>query len=40
MEQFGHCLCANYKSGLRAVARYHANETFRLSKHENCKIKF
>ena len=40
MEQLGHCLCANYGSGLRAAATYHANEAFRLNKHENCKIKF
>ena len=26
MEQLSHCLCANYGSGLRAAARYHANE--------------
>ena len=37
MEQLRHCLCAYYGSGLRAAARYHANEAFRLNKHENCK---
>ena len=26
MEQLGHCLFADYRSGLRAAARYHANE--------------
>ena len=30
---------ANYGSDLRAAARYHANEAFRLNKYENYGIK-